>query len=259
MPRKSLLVIFLFFCATVFSQTTDEKRVLIRGVIKDSLQNPVSYAHILSKIRNEGFISDYYGTFRAYVMPGDTLITSAVSYRHALIVIPDEITGSEYLAEVILQEDIVELNEIIVRPWPATLELLKQEFMEVEIEDPIAHLDLHLPTPEELRNLAYPSGGIVVEGPISALYNRYSKEAKSKRIYTELMLKESAGNRYNKEVVSKITGLKSEDQVRKFMEYCALQIKFILESSDYELYAAILGCYKEYCAKDLGPDHPGED
>ena len=61
------------------------------------------------------------------------------------------------------------------------------------------------------------------------------------------MLKETAGKRYNKEVVSHITGLKDEDQIRKFMEFCALQIKFILESTDYELYAAILGCYKEYC------------
>ncbi len=247
MPRKLLVALFLFCFATVFSQNTDEKRVYIRGVIKDSLQNPVSYAHILSKTRNEGWVTDYYGTFRAYVMPGDTLITSAISYQRAMIIIPEEITGSEYLAEIILRKDIVNLSEIVVRPWPATFEQLKKEFMEVEIEDPIANLDLHLPTPEELRNLAYPSGGIVVEGPISALYNRYSKEAKSKRIYAELMLKETAGKRYNKEVVSHITGLKDEDQIRKFMEFCALQIKFILESTDYELYAAILGCYKEYC------------
>jgi hypothetical protein len=258
MPKSFLAVIFLFFILNAYSQNTDDNRVYIRGVIKDSTQNPVSYAHILNKNRNEGWVSDYYGTFRAYALPGDTLIISAISFHHAMLIIPNEVAGSEYLAEVIVKNNIVDLDEIVVRPWPATLELLKQEFMEVEIEDPMANIDLHLPSPEEMKNLAYPTGGIRSQGPISAIYDQFSKEAKSKRIYAELMLKEKAGKRYNKEVVSMITGLKSEDEIKKFMEFCALQIKFILDSTDYELYASILGCYKDYCLKGYGPDGNGE-
>jgi hypothetical protein len=258
MPKIFLSVIFLSCILSAYSQNTPDERVLIRGLIKDSTQNPVSYAHILNKNRNEGWVSDYYGTFRANALPGDTLVVSAVSFHKAIIVIPEVMSGPEYLAEIILQKEIVQLEEVVVHPWPATLELLKKEFMEVEIEDPLANFDLHLPSPKEMVNLAYPAGGFRIEGPVSALYNQFSKEAKSKRIYAELMLKEKAGKRYNYDVVTKITGLKSEDEIKKFMEFCALQIKFILDSSDYELYAAILGCYNDYCSKGYGPDTQNE-
>ena len=258
MTKSILAAFFLLLTAAAYSQNTDESRILIRGVIKDSTQNPVSYAHIFSKTRNEGWVSDYYGTFRAYVLPGDTLIITSVSFNNSMVIIPQDINKSDYLAEIIMQNDIVDLDEVIVRPWPATMEQLKKEFMEVEIEDPLANLKLYLPSPEEMKNLAYPSGGIRVQGPVSALYNQFSKEAKSKRIYAELMLKEKAGKRYNKEVVSIITGLKGEDEIKKFMEFCALQIRFILESTDYELYVAVLGCYKDYCSKGYGPDSKDE-
>lgn len=95
-------------------------------------------------------------------------------------------------------------------------------------------------------------------GPFSLLYGHYSKEAKSKKLYADLILKERAGRRYNKILVSKITGLINDDEIKNFMEFCALQIKFILESTEYELYAAILGCYNEYCEKGYNPGTTGE-
>jgi hypothetical protein len=52
--------------------------------------------------------------------------------------------------------------------------------------------------------------------------------------------------------------LKNEDDIKNFMEFCALQIKFILESTDYELYAAILNCYDEYCKAGFQPAQAGE-
>lgn len=258
MPKSFLAVIFLFCLLNAYSQDPADNRVLIRGVIKDSTQRPVSYAHILNKNRNEGFVSDYYGTFRASAYPGDTLVISAVSFQRTYLLVPIDVSVSDYLAEVILQNNIVDLDEVVIRPWPATLEELKREFMEIEIEDPMANVDLHLPSPEELKNLAYSTGGIRMPGPASILYDQFSKEAKSKRIYAELMLKEKAGKRYNKEVVSKITGLKTDDEIKKFMEFCALQIKFILDSTDYELYAAILGCFNDYCERGYGP-LPGDE
>jgi hypothetical protein len=72
------------------------------------------------------------------------------------------------------------------------------------------------------------------------------------------MNKERAEKRYNKALVSRITGLKTEDDLKKFMQFCALQIKFILESTDYELYAAISNCYDEYCRAGFQPDQSGE-
>ena len=95
-------------------------------------------------------------------------------------------------------------------------------------------------------------------GPVSILYEQFSKEGRSRRMYAEFLRKDKAWTRYNSTVVSKITGLKNEDDIQKFMQFCALQIKFILESTDYELYAAILNCYDEYCRAGFQPDQSGE-
>lgn len=231
---------------------------MVKGEINDPDLNPVSYAHIVVKSRNEGWVGDYYGKFRIEVFPGDTLFISAVSFHHVAILIPDVLNSPDYFISVLMQKDTVNLKELIVRPWPATYQQLKKEFMEIEIDDPLANLDLHLPSPEEMRNLAYSQGGIVMPGPFSMLYDQFSKEARSKRIYAELMKKEKAGKRYNKTLVSRITGLKNDDEINKFMEFCALQIKFILESTDYELYAAIKDCYSEFCKTGAGTTPPGE-
>jgi hypothetical protein len=259
MAFRLLVSVFFLITAIAFAQDGVESRVLISGVIKDSTDNPVSYAHIFSKSRNEGWVSDYYGTFRASVIQGDTLVISAVSYHPSHLIVPFETQGKEFLAEVIMLKQTFELDEVVIRPWPATFEQLEKEFMQIEIEDPVAiNIQPYLPTPEELRNLAYPQGGIVIKGPISSIYDQFSKEAKSKRIYADLMQKEKAGKKYNKAVVSKITGLKNDDEIIKFMEFCALQIKFILESTEYELFAAVLGCYNEYCERGYGPEPAAE-
>jgi hypothetical protein len=257
MQRTILLALFLLCFITGFSQVIEDKKLVVSGIVKDSLNNPVPYARIQVKNGSDSIISDYYGTFHIPVIAGDTISVSAPSFNHYYIVIPKEVKGQEYITEVIMKQELAGWRDLVKSPWPATYEEFKAEFMKIEIVDPLANLDLHLPSPEELRNYAYPQGGIVIQGPISFLYDQFSKEARSKKLYAELVVKEKAGKRYNKELVAKITGLKNDDQIKKFMEFCSLQIRFILESTDYELYAAILDCYKDYCSRGFEPDSVG--
>jgi len=51
---------------------------------------------------------------------------------------------------------------------------------------------------------------------------------------------------YNLDLINKITGLSNEKEIRKFMDFCNLQLEFILNVSDYELYLAILDCLKDF-------------
>lgn len=156
------------------------------------------------------------------------------------------------------QTKTINPGDSVHTPWPATWEEFKKEFIEMKIEDPIANLDLHLPSPKEMRNMAYPQGGIVMQGPISLLYDRFSKEAKSKRIYADLMKKDAAAVRYNSVVIAKVTGLQDEVEIKKFIDFCAFRVEFILDATDYELYAAILDCYQDYCMNVTDTVAPGE-
>lgn len=262
---KYLATILLSFCLLyAYSQNDADGRIKVTGEIKDTKMKAVSYAHIVEKSRNEGWVGDYYGCFQAYVYPGDTLVISAVSYHPAFIYIPSDANNQGYLVEIIMQQDTIHLKELVIYPWPATYSQLKKDFLKVEIEDPMADIDLNLPSLKDLgKFLKTPMepgqiGIYAGPGPFSILYDQFSKEARSKRMYAEILKKEKVDKRYNKATVSRITGLKGEDEIKKFMDFCSLQIKFILESTDYELYAAILNCYDEYCRAGLQPVQTGE-
>jgi hypothetical protein len=256
--HKSLFTVLLCFFALIsVAQTGGQERIIVEGEIKDTNLQAVSYAHILVKSRNEGVVGDYYGKFRIGVLPGDTLIISAISYEHAIIPIPGNISSKAYHFNVYLQTKTENLKELVVHPWPETYKQFKKEFLALEVEDPLANLDLHLPTPAEMKMLSYSQGatGISI---ISYFYDKYSKEARSKRIYADLMKKERADVRYNNVLISRITGIKDEDEIKKLKDFCALQVQFILDSSDYELYAAIMDCYDEFSMNETDTVAPGE-
>ena len=255
---RILVTFFTSLCLlSAFSQTGDREKVRIEGEILDARQNPVSYAHILSKPGNDGWVGDYYGKFRVEVFPGDTLIFSAISFHHVLLLVPEDAKTRPYNFSITMHDDTVRLKELVIHPWPATYEQLRRDFMKVEIDDPAADLDLHMPSMKEIAAMNRTPGvpgqiGLYSgSGPFSLIYDQFSKEARSKRLYAEVMKKEKAEKRYNRALVTRITGLKTEDDIEKFMEFCALQVKFILESTDYELYAAILNCYNDFCKAGL--------
>jgi predicted CopG family antitoxin len=258
--QKSILASILVFLAfSTFAQTEELKRVPVEGKIIDTKNQPVINAHILNKGRNEGWVTDLNGRFQSSGFPGDTLEISAISYHPVKFFIPDSFREPVHNTEIIMLPDTVQLREIAIHPWPATLSKLKQEFMKVEVEDPADEIDLHLPsmadikamnrTPGEPGQIGLYSGS----SPISLLYNQFSREAKSRKLYSEVLKREKAEKRYNRSVVARVTGLKNDEEILKFMEFCALQVKFILESSDYELYAAILNCYEDYCQAGFQP------
>jgi len=264
MPRLIASLCFVMMFLLSVGQMADSSKILVIGQVKDEYGKPVSYAHIIENKRNEGWVSDYYGKFMASVYPGDTIEVSAISFHKSLVFVPHTITDSEYKLDVIMIQDTIQLRELVVHPWPATLSQLKRDFMKVEIDDPADDINLYLPSMKDIAAMMRTPGvpgqiGLYSgPGPLSILYDQFSKEGRSKRLYAELVKKDKADRRYNEGLITRITGLKAEDDIKKFMEFCALQVKFILESTDYELYAAILNCYDEFCKAGFSPDGPEE-
>lgn len=246
-PIRILLIFFLLLTVTglVSGQESGPARIQVSGEIRDSRLIPVSYAHIVIKNRPEGVVGDYYGNFRIGALPGDTLVISAVSYHNAYVPVPQGFNRTGYNVSITLQSDTINLAEVVVHPWPATLERLRREVLNYEPEDPLASLDLRLPSPEEMKMLASP-GGLTMPGPVSILYDQFSREARQKKAYAEVMKKEQAGKRYNAEVIARVTGFKDPEEIKKFIDFCKLELSFILQASDYDLYAAITNCYKAY-------------
>lgn len=255
MPGKFLTCLLIIFTLVLNAQEQSQARINVTGDIKDREGAPVSYAHILIKARNEGTVGNYYGSFAIPAFPGDTLTISAISYHDAHIIVPSGFLLTEYPVAIFMSRDTVRLKEVVIHPWPATLEKLKESLLNIEIRDPVGeNITPYLPTPQELKALAHPPGAIIaLPGPFSLMYERFSKEARQKKAYADVTRKESAAKKYNPAVIARVTGLKNTGEIIKFIEFCALETDFILEATEYELYAAIIECYQDYCNLHPGP------
>lgn len=139
------LVIFCLF--QVSAQKQPKKPLQISGIVltADSMPQYMPYVNISVKSKKRGAASNSEGFFSFAVLPGDTLIFSSIGFRKELLILPDSLEQSEYLARIIMKRDTTMLNEVTLYPWP-TPDRFKDEFLATRV-----------PTTEEdiaMRNLA---------------------------------------------------------------------------------------------------------
>ena len=179
------------------------------------------------------------------VYANDTVRFTSVGYKTTLLIMAGT-ADQVLLANFQLIADTLNLTEIVIRPYPKDLQTLKREFLTLELtEEP--KVDLHM---DEIEIQGPVNSGMVISGPFSALYEAFSRHAKIMRKYESLIrqdnLKLLVSKRYNMDIVQKITGLKDEQEVMEFMEFCNLEPEFIIRVSDYDLFCAVNDCLKKF-------------
>lgn len=138
------LVFFLGLNSTLFAQKDstvadiNQKLVQFSGVIVDDSLNAIPYAYVRKINSTDGTVSDYYGYFSFVAKKGDTIRFSSISFRDAIYIIPDTLSGYRYSIIQMMQSDATELDQINVYPWPT-----KDQFVD-------AFLDLDLGTGYDL-------------------------------------------------------------------------------------------------------------
>ncbi len=216
------------------------------GIVKSVNGESVSKAHIINLSNKTGTITNNEGMFQILANKTDIIQISSVGYKTLLYIIPntDQVKLVKYYT---LITDTINLAETTIYPFPQTLEELKHEFLELSVEDETPKVDLHL---EMAGIVALPQTGAIIQGPFTALYEKLSRSAKLRRKYEALMdyeyKKQQAAKIYNAELVTKLTGLKTEEDISRFMEYCELDPGFVLDSRTYDLYLALRNCYSEF-------------
>jgi len=162
-----------------------------------------------------------------------------------------------------MHSDTLLISGVEIYPWPADAQALKDAVLAMKTETPKTpdlklndpkYYDMPLPGGQPPRSstpgLANPGITVTIPGPITALYDAFSKEGKSKRKYELLANQDQkkvlAARRYNAEVVQRITSFKTDKEIQDFMLYCNLSVDFIVSSSEYDLYKAIHECLLAY-------------
>ena len=239
------LVVLLLLGFSLKSQTPAQS-IELYGEVFDDLGKPLAFTHIINISFHIGTLTNIDGRFIIHIYPEDTIKISSVGYKSKLLLIPYSNEKKIHMT-ITLPRDTIILSEAIIYPYPATCEALKKEFLTLELEDEFPEVNLYL---EKAMIAPKPQTGIVISGPISYLYNKFSRHGKNQKKYAALVRREQARLNstyiYNTALVRKITGMGSNEDIKKFMEFCDLEPEFILNSNEYDLFCAITNCFIEY-------------
>ena len=150
-----------------------QQEIRVAGtVLRPDKKSPIPAASISVLHKAKGAIADMDGKFLISISAGDTLVAQAIGYR------PEKYTpkqGDDFLnLNMVLEEDTLTLGEVEILSKPLPSMMLR----------PVPSFTKNpsfIPAPAPAPALK-PLGG----SPISALYNRFSKEGKDRRHLIEL-------------------------------------------------------------------------
>lgn len=240
----AVVILLLVVNKTLHSQTFYSTE--LQGVIKTVVGESIIKGHVLNLSHQTGTITNDDGAFQILANKSDIIQISSIGYKTLLYVIPntEEVKLVKYFT---LSIDTINLAETTIYPFPETLGELKKEFLELSVEEEAPAINLHL---EEAGILGLPQTGAIIKGPFTALYEKFSRSAKLRRKYQALVeyefKRQEAAKIYNSELVTKLTGLTSEEDIAQFMEYCEFESDFVLYAKSYDLYLAIENCFSEF-------------
>lgn len=146
MMRKIFILLFSgFLSLSLFAQ--EEKPVQMSGLVlsQDSIPRPIPFAHVYVGQGTRGTMTDADGFFSFAALAGDSIRFSCIGFTQEILVVPDTLSKTAYLARVMMKRDTTLLEEVTLYPWP-TPDRFKEAFLATNI--PTTQNDI------AMRNLA---------------------------------------------------------------------------------------------------------
>lgn len=214
-------------------------------------QQGISFAMLNDRTHNIKFVANEDGETNLFLKDSTLIRISAISYEDQFYWYRS--SRHQDTVNICLSAKIYELKEFVLNPYP-TVMLFKKAIADLQLED--SSIMANLMMMESLKPYAispdnYNSQDVLTvsfTSPISLLYNSFSKRAKSEKKLQSLTHSDNQKNiikqKYNRELVRKLTGLKEGKKLDDFLVYCEPSFEFILKSSDYEVAMLILHRYE---------------
>jgi hypothetical protein len=223
-----LLVCFIGCCVSVNGQCD---HVYFKGRVEDTLR-PQSFYNLLVVNRTTGKatfgLPD--GRFSGYALPNDTIALSVKQYPiYEFVVLGDSNCQCQILA--FIDRLPQEMVEVIVKPLK-TLEQIKEERAALA-----------------LRETRLVSGVNILESPITALYQAFSKKEQNKRWIAEQVYKDNQRKVVQEllrlYVAYEIIDLK-ESEFDEFLLFLNLDPDFLKTASEMELITYIKDKFEHF-------------
>ena len=205
--------------------------IYLKGRVQDTLNDKGFYnLMVINLTTQQGVFGQPSGKFAVYVNPGDEIAFSVQGYSKVVIHIPhSESCTLDTL--VVLPSKIQEYDPVTVYPIKS-LETIKEEREELSMR--------------ETRTV---TGVDVLQSPITALYERFSRTAQSKRKVAEMEHQDNI-NDVLKDLlrlyVSYDVVYLQEEQFTAFVHFLNIDEHFLKTASDYELITYIKDKLEHY-------------
>ena len=224
------LVTFLaiIFVVNLYGQCD---KVYVSGSVQDTL-NPQSFYNlmIINRTTGRGVFGQPDGTFSVYVSVNDKIALSTKGYPiYEFYVKPD--SNCQYKVQAYIEKLPQEIKEVVIKPLK-TLEQIKEERKALS-----------------LRETRTVTGIEVLQSPITALYQAFSKKEKNKAWIAEQTFKDD-----QKKVVKELLRLYvaydiinlSEDDFDEFITFINVDESFLKTASEMELIVFIKDKYEHF-------------
>lgn len=243
----AIIVFFIQGLLSVVIAQSDERPIPLRGFVVDERDSAtIPNVHIINLTREKGTTSGVDGSFGILVRKGDSILFQAVGFFSDTLEITSEIPENRERLIVTLRDKTYQLPTVDVYPW-ATFTDFKYAFL--NFEDPDPPLNLNLP-PVEFQAEPGEGVGIVIPGPITALYDHFSRRGREMTKYREVSeeaeMARKASRVVNPDIVKRLTGIESEQEYYIFLDFCNISNEYITSTQEYIVYQRILQCYKQY-------------
>lgn len=252
--KKSMKKLLFFLLAFLLSQALSAQTISFKGTVYDAVAYiPVKAANILNLNTGKYQFTNAEGVFIMNVSLHDTLIISTSTYRQKVVIIDEKMYKKGH-EDILLYHKAFMLQEVRVVALNPTYEGFKRDIANAKLPDSYKNLEgIHL-TKEDKFNATYKEEPNILKNtaigsPISFLYSKFNKHEKTKRLFYEMQgygdEVQQVPIKYNREIVSKITGLSGKD-LMEFMVFCRFSYYDLVRWDSNEIISAIRYKFSEY-------------
>jgi hypothetical protein len=227
---KCTLVHLVFFSSlSVFGQQCD--KVLFTGKVVDTLRPQNFYnLMIVNRRTGQGVFGQPNGTFSVYVNNGDSISISVREYPLVKLVVKAD-SNCQFLKTIFIEPKPQEVREVVVRPLKS-LEQIKEERSALA-----------------MRETRLVTGIEVMQSPITALYQAFSKKEQNKRWIAEQNYKDDQ-RRVVKELLRTYIAYDiielDEEEFDNFIAFLNVNDSFLKTATEMELITFIKDKYEHF-------------
>ncbi len=235
-----LILLQLLILVSFYSQAQE----LLRGKIVDAnLGSPVANAYIENVSKNTVYESDEHGDFAIKISKGDTLILSSIGYFWLKYIVVD----FDYKLFEMTQQ-IYDLSKV-VKNAPLNYDAFKYKILSMSPYEDSLKLGLQYEKYIPVRSFNPGEIGAVIDGPITGIYNAFSKHAKNYARAVELLdnkpLLLQANKKLTKEMVIDITKIPNQ-YFDEFISFCSFSDDYLALTSEYQIIMMLYLKYDEF-------------